>query len=117
MRGQRGKETMTTTKTLNQIHDEWSSVNQELKERAETAYNIDIPTIMDEMVEQIKQSYKIHYVDSDTLQIKVDRRKNISVIEKDIRSIVEGIVESEKIANFIFKYRLLDGMIVIERRR
>ncbi len=72
-----------------------------------------------ELIQQIKsvisEKYKIAYSDSDTICIKIDRRKNINVINDDIKSTVERIVGDESF--FIIKHRSLNGIVVLERRR
>lgn len=95
----------------------WKDVNKSIIERAVEARKIDCDKLMEQMYQEISTEYRTVTKDFDSINVKVDRRKNIDVIEQSIRGIVNKLVGCPKVASHIFKYRTVDGLIIIERRR
>lgn len=91
-------------------------VNEEIESKLENISNLDMNKLMSDVEETLVENYKIHYKDENTIMIKVDRRKNINVIQSDIEDRLRGFITDEYIS-LLFKIRIFDGMITIKRRR
>lgn len=105
---------MDKSKTFDRV---WKDVNKSIIARAKQASELNCDELMDQIYEKISEDYRMVTKDFDLINVKVDRRKNINVIEQNIRGIVDTLVGCSKMASHIFKYRTVDGLIIIERRR